>query len=86
MAERDWLLGRVSSGEPVTLTAELAGRGVAASAVSIWRVLREAGYSFKKNSVRQRSRRTLTVRKAQKQIILAEKANASSRAECGDHV
>ncbi len=55
---RDWLLSRVGSGSAVSLrslAAELAERGVAASPVSIWRVLRAAGFSFKKNAVRQRA-------------------------------
>lgn len=48
---RDWLLDRIGSGSPVSLrslAADLAGRGVTASPVSIWRVLRAAGFSFKK--------------------------------------
>ncbi len=35
------------------LSAELAERGISACHVSIWRVLKEAGFSFKKNAVRQ---------------------------------
>ena len=35
--------------------AALAERGVKTSEVSVWRQLREAGYSFKKNRVRQRA-------------------------------
>ena len=53
---RDWLLERIGSGSPVSLrslAADLAERGVTASPVSIWRVLRSAGFSFKKNAVRQ---------------------------------
>ena len=55
---RGWLLDRVSGTCDVTLRAlvvELRERGVSASHVSIWRVLREAGYSFKKNAVRNRA-------------------------------
>lgn len=55
---RDWLLERAVSGSAVSLrslAADLAERGVAASPVSIWRVLRAAGFSFKKNAVRQRA-------------------------------
>lgn len=55
---RDGLLERVGSTSPVRLrglTAELAERGVAASPVSVWRVLRGAGFSFKKNANRQRA-------------------------------
>jgi len=55
---RDWLLERIGSGSPVSLrslSADLAERGVSASPVSIWRVLRAAGFSFKKNAVRQRA-------------------------------
>lgn len=55
---RDWLVERIGSGSPVSLrslAADLAERGVTASPVSIWRVLRTAGLSFKKNAVRQRA-------------------------------
>ncbi|MEO5326598.1 IS630 family transposase [Mesorhizobium sp. CC13] len=48
---REWLLDRAVSGSAVSLrslAADLAERGVAASPVSIWRVLRAAGFSFKK--------------------------------------
>jgi transposase len=58
---RDWLLERIGSGSPVSLRSlatDLAERGVTASPVSIWRVLRAAGFSFKKNAVRQRARQT----------------------------
>ena len=54
---RDWLLERVKTpGMTVrTLSAELRERGIVASHVSIWRVLRESGFSFKKNAVRKRA-------------------------------
>ena len=52
---RDWLLERVSApGMTVrTLVVELRDQGVTASPVSVWRVLKEAGFSFKKNTVRK---------------------------------
>lgn len=55
---RDWLLERAGSGSSVSLrslAADLAERGVTASAVSIWRQLRAGGFSFKKNAARQRA-------------------------------
>lgn len=55
---RSWLLERLAQ-EPSLglrgLVAALAERGVKTSEVSVWRQLREAGYSFKKNRVRQRA-------------------------------
>jgi transposase len=56
--QRDWLLERVAAQPSVSvrgLAAELAERGVRAAPVSVWRVLKEAGFSFKKNAVRQRA-------------------------------
>ena len=56
---RGWLLERLACEPHVTLralSAELAGRGIVACHVSIWRVLKEAGFSFKKNAVRKRAR------------------------------
>ena len=52
---RDWLLERVAvPGMTVrALVMDLRERGVIASHVSIWRVLKEAGFSFKKNAIRQ---------------------------------
>jgi len=52
---RDWLLERVAvPGTTVrALVIDLCDRGVTASHVSIWRVLKEAGFSFKKNAVRK---------------------------------
>jgi transposase len=55
---REWLLERVTTTPNVTvrsLSAELAERGVVAGHVSVWRVLKEAGFSFKKNTVRKRA-------------------------------
>jgi transposase len=55
---RGWLLERLACEPHVTLrvlSAELAERGISACHVSIWRVLKEAGFSFKKNAVRQRA-------------------------------
>ena len=56
---RGWLLERLACEPHVTLrllSAELAAeRGISACHVSIWRVLKEAGFSFKKNAVRQRA-------------------------------
>jgi transposase len=55
---RAWLLERLAAEPHLTLrglSAALAERGVSAGIVSIWRVLKEAGFSFKKNAVRQRA-------------------------------
>jgi len=57
-AHRAWLLDRLASEPHVTvrgLSAELAARGIFAGYVTVWRVLKEAGFSFKKNAVRQRA-------------------------------
>ena len=56
--ERDWLLGRLAEKPDLTLHAllgELRDRGVTVSCDTLWRFLREAGISFKKNRVRQRA-------------------------------
>jgi len=52
---RGWLLERVSApGMTVRmLVVELRELGVTASPVSVWRVLKEGGFSFKKNTVRK---------------------------------
>lgn len=50
-AERDWLLERLTRQPDVTLralVAELGGRGVVTSYGSVWRIVREAGITFKK--------------------------------------
>ena len=58
-AHRAWLLDRLACEPHMTvrgLAAKLAERGIAAGHVTVWRVLKEAGFSFKKNAVRQRTR------------------------------
>ena len=57
--ERDWLLARLTATPDLTLralVAELGERGVVTSYGSIWRIVHDAGISFKKNSVRHRAR------------------------------
>ncbi len=57
--ERDWLLARLAATPDVTLQAlvvELGERGVVTSYSSVWRLVHDAGISFKKNSVRHRAR------------------------------
>jgi transposase len=57
-AERDWLLARLAAVPDLTLralVAELSDRGVVTSYGSVWRIVRDACISFKKNSVRQRA-------------------------------
>jgi transposase len=49
--DRDWLLERLASKPDVTLrglVAELAERGVVTSYGSVWRIVRDAGITFKK--------------------------------------
>ena len=49
--EREWLLARLASKPDVTLralVAELGERGVVTSYGSVWRIVREAGITFKK--------------------------------------
>jgi transposase len=56
--EREWLLGRLEAVPDLTLralVAELRDRGVMTSYGSVWRIVREAGVTFKKNSVRRRA-------------------------------
>lgn len=57
LPHRAWLLERVKvPGMTVrALAVALRERGIVASPVSIWRVLKEAGFSFKKNPVRKRA-------------------------------
>lgn len=57
LPHRDWLLERVKAPGMTmrALAAELSERGVVVHHVSIWRVLKEAGFSFKKNAVRKRA-------------------------------
>lgn len=58
-AERGWLLARIEAKPDLTLhalLAELAGtRSVVVSCDTLWRFLKRAGVSFKKNAVRQRA-------------------------------
>jgi transposase len=57
-AERDWLLARLQAVPDLTLrglVAELCERGVMTSYGSVWRIVHDAGVSFKKNSVRHRT-------------------------------
>jgi len=56
---RVWLLARLGAAPDTTLralVAELGGRGVVTSYGSVWRIVHDAGLSFKKNTVRQRAR------------------------------
>ena len=56
--ERDWLLGRLAAVPDLTLralVAELRDRGVMTSYGSVWRIVREAGVTVKKNAVRRRA-------------------------------
>jgi len=56
--EREWLLGRLEAVPDLTLrglVAELRDRGVITSYGSVWRIVREAGVTFKKNTVRGRA-------------------------------
>ncbi len=56
--EREWLVARLATTPDLTLrmlVIELRARGVTASYGSVWRTLRRAGISFKKNAVRHRA-------------------------------
>jgi transposase len=56
--ERDWLLARLVAVPDLTLrtlVVELGERGVVTSYGSVWRIVHDAGVSFKKNSVRHRA-------------------------------
>jgi transposase len=56
--EREWLLDRLAEKPDLTLHAllgELRERGVTVPCDTLWRFLRGAGISFKKNRVRQRA-------------------------------
>ncbi len=60
--EAEWLKARLEARPELSLrelAAELRARGLRASPVSVWRVLTEAGFSFKKNAVRRRARSAL---------------------------
>jgi transposase len=55
---RALVIGRVKAVPDITLkalVAELAERGIATSAVSVWRLVRSEGLRFKKNTVRHRA-------------------------------
>lgn len=57
--QRAWLLARLEAAPDVTLralVAELGDRGVVTSYGSVWRIVHDAGLSFKKNAVRHRAR------------------------------
>lgn len=57
--ERDWVVARLEAVPDLTLRAlvvELGERGVVTSYGSVWRIVHDAGISFKKNSVRHRAR------------------------------
>jgi transposase len=56
--ERHWLLERLAALPDLTLRAlvrELGERGIVTSYGSVWRIVHDAGISFKKNSVRHRA-------------------------------
>ena len=56
--QREWLLARLAAAPDVTLRAlvvELGERGVVTSYGSVWRIVHDAGLSFKKNAVRHRA-------------------------------
>jgi transposase len=56
--QREWLVARLAATPDLTLralVAELQERGIATSYGSVWRVVRSAGISFKKNTVRRRA-------------------------------
>jgi transposase len=56
--QRGWLLARLVEVPDLTLRAlvvELGERGVVTSYGSVWRIVHDAGISFKKNSVRHRA-------------------------------
>lgn len=57
--ERDWLLARIVEKPDLTLhalLAELEARGTTVSCDTLWRFLKREGISFKKNTVRLRTR------------------------------
>jgi transposase len=56
--QREWLLARLEASPDVTLrglVVELGERGVPTSYGSVWRIVHDAGLSFKKNAVRRRA-------------------------------
>ena len=57
--ERGWILARLAAAPDLTLrglVAELGERGVVTSYGSVWRIVHDARITFKKNSVRHRTR------------------------------
>ena len=57
-AEQTWLLARLAERPDLTVRAlavELKERGFAVSPNTVWSLLRAAGFSFKKNTVRRRT-------------------------------
>jgi transposase len=53
-----WILGRLTEEKDLTMRAlaiELGERGIVTSEVSVWRLVRDARLSFKKNAVRHRA-------------------------------
>lgn len=57
--ERGWLMARLEAVPDLTLrglVSELRERGVMTSYGSVWRIVHDAGISFKKNPVRHRAR------------------------------
>ncbi len=56
--QREWLLARLEASPDVTLrglVTELGEIGVVTSYGSVWRIVHDAGLSFKKNTVRRRA-------------------------------
>ena len=61
LAERNWLLARLSVAPDLTirgLLGELGDRGVKVSYGALWAFLAAEGLTFKKNTVRRRARAT----------------------------
>jgi transposase len=59
LAERDWLLARLSAAPDLTvrgLRGELGDRGVKVSYGALWAFLAAEGLTFKKNAARRRAR------------------------------
>jgi transposase len=58
-ARKEWLLSRLDEQKDLTLRAlvtELDAQGIVTSYGSVWRIVHDAGLSFKKNSLRHRAR------------------------------
>lgn len=58
LQEGDWLLARLSAKPDITLRAlraELGERGTKVSYDAVWRFVRQARLTFKKNAARQRA-------------------------------